>query len=305
MRKEKLGLFLLALSVFILGCSKKQEGLSLLLPPSGFMEEWKLEGKPKYFTPDDLYEYINGEAELYISYAFEKLISATYSFKGGEDDYIVLDIYDMGSLLNSFGVYSNFRRPGLNFEQIGAEGIVSEYQIKFYQSNYIVELGASKREEHFVKAMRKLAMLVSERIGFAKEPPAELALLPAEGRIAGSEKYIAQGYLGHDFLTRALEAKYAVGSDTVKAFVLLLGSAESAEASLNSYRTFLEGYGSELKDFSVSGSKGLSSKTPYHGYVVAVTKGGFLVGLSELSYARAASSLLEKVLIGVSTKLGK
>ncbi len=304
MNGKKLGLLLLAFAVFISGCAKKEEGLGLLLPPSGFMEGWKLEGKPKYFTPDDLYEYIDGEAELYISYGFRELISATYSFRGSEDDYIVLDIFDMGSLLNAFGIYSSFRRPGLNFERIGVEGIVSEYQIKFYQANYIVELSASKREERFGEAMRRLAMLVSERIGRVKEPPAELTLLPEEGRIPGSEKYISQGYLGHDFLPRALEAEYAVGRDTVKAFVVFFSSADSAAASLGSFRGYLEGHGSELRRFSALDSEGLSAKTPYHGYIVAVLKGRFLVGLSELSSPKAGGSLLEKMLLGVPVEGG-
>jgi hypothetical protein len=71
-----------------------------------------LDGKVKQYTAEDLYVYINGEAELYMPYGFEILGSAFYGKGGDTRSGIVADVYRMGSLLDAFGIYSNYRDTG-------------------------------------------------------------------------------------------------------------------------------------------------------------------------------------------------
>ena len=53
-----------------------------LLPGPGFADGWAIDGKAKQYTEENLYVYINGEAELYLPYGFQVLASALYREKG-------------------------------------------------------------------------------------------------------------------------------------------------------------------------------------------------------------------------------
>ena len=82
-----------------------------LLPSPGFAEGWVIQEKIETFTEKDLYKYINGEAELYYPYGFKALATAKYVRSDNPDGGIIADIYEMGSPLEAFGIYSRYRDP--------------------------------------------------------------------------------------------------------------------------------------------------------------------------------------------------
>jgi len=79
--------------------------LDKLLPDS--TEGWKPSDKDRYYNPETLYNYINGGAELYISYGFREVISRTYS-KSGQPN-LTVEIFDMVEAKNAFGVFCHVR----------------------------------------------------------------------------------------------------------------------------------------------------------------------------------------------------
>ena len=106
----------LVFSVLITAC-QKPEGLEGLFP-GGNVSGWERVGSIDTYAPGTLFEYINGEAELYLKYDFVELATAIYE---REDPSIVVDMYDMGSELNAFGLYSNYRHPRYSFGPVGTE----------------------------------------------------------------------------------------------------------------------------------------------------------------------------------------
>ena len=42
------------------------------------MDGWTLAGQPQVFSPDTLYDYINGGSDLYLKYEFEELTVVEY-----------------------------------------------------------------------------------------------------------------------------------------------------------------------------------------------------------------------------------
>ncbi len=98
---------------------------------------------PTRYTPDNLYEYINGGAELYISYGFKEASSFVFE-KDGEPE-IVLDIFDMGSPENASGVFTHSAgNPGDDYGQ-GSE--VSAAVIVFWQGRRYVSILAWPQTE--------------------------------------------------------------------------------------------------------------------------------------------------------------
>ena len=70
---------------------------------------WTLEGKIARYDQDTLSDRIDGEAELYFPYGFQFLASGRYT---RQDQSLDLDVFRMGSLLDAFGVYANYRPKG-------------------------------------------------------------------------------------------------------------------------------------------------------------------------------------------------
>jgi hypothetical protein len=77
------------------------------------VDAWTRTEAPRSFFPESLFEYIDGAAESYLSYDFRELLVVDLEKKGTEAT-LTLEIYDMGSPVNAFGILarSATRRTG-------------------------------------------------------------------------------------------------------------------------------------------------------------------------------------------------
>jgi hypothetical protein len=73
---------------------------------------------PKTWTPGNMYEHVNGEAELLKRYGAANLVNALYENDRGA--YLSVDILDMGAPVNAFGLYSLY--AGCDGEEYSAFG---------------------------------------------------------------------------------------------------------------------------------------------------------------------------------------
>jgi hypothetical protein len=81
---------------------------------------WKKPAKPALYDRKTLYDYIDGGAELYLAFGFERAV--TFEYAADKDDEIKVDIFDMGSPRGAFGAFAHGR------ESIAVEvGQGSEY----------------------------------------------------------------------------------------------------------------------------------------------------------------------------------
>ena len=56
------------------GLARDRETLQTLLPAVEEIAGWEAVSTPKFFEPQNLWEYINGEAWMYLDYGFKLLI---------------------------------------------------------------------------------------------------------------------------------------------------------------------------------------------------------------------------------------
>src|SRR5512139_200439 len=96
-------------------------------------------GEPVFYG-ENLFEYIDGGAEVYHQYQFVGLVHQKY--RAGEVE-LTVDIYDMGGAVNAFGIYSVERAPGYNYVPIGAEGYLNDLVLNFLQGPCYVKLLAA------------------------------------------------------------------------------------------------------------------------------------------------------------------
>ena len=117
-------------------------GVEKLLPQSPGVVGWQLVGNYYHYLPNNLYNYINGAADLFVSYGFVKLAGAEYAPRAGEQENAIVDIYDMGNKLNAFGVFQSKRDPESKSFKIGTGAFGSEKYIFFYKGRFFIEVQA-------------------------------------------------------------------------------------------------------------------------------------------------------------------
>ena len=164
------------------------------------------------YSPDSLYQYIDGGADIYLLYDFQALLHQ--DFKIGATD-LITDIYEMGKREDAFGIYASERSPGYKFVAIGGEGYRDRGILNFFADRYYVKLSGSGA--NVGPLLDQFARLVSGRIGGVRTLPPLLEKLPREHRVLHSEQYVKKDPLGHAFLAPAYVVTYAEGKQEIEA----------------------------------------------------------------------------------------
>jgi hypothetical protein len=227
----------------------------------------------RQFYSTDLYRYIDGAADAFLGFDLVAMIHQEYK---AEDADITVDIYDMGKPLNAFGMYAAERSPGYRFVPVGAEGYVSDFILNFFQGEFYVKLSAFSNNGGAAPDLSPLAQTVSARIGPDKSMPAALSILPAEHRVAKSEKFVNKAPLGHDFLAPAIEATYMIDGKSV---LLLISRAVNAAGAGNKVSQLQEYFRKTGKVGSETGflSGGFRGSNQYDGEVLFFAREDYAV----------------------------
>ena len=116
----------------------EDSSLHSLLPK---VNNWKFSEEPQNYIPGNLYEYINGAAEIYLAYDFKELIVGQYETEKTDDEASLgVEIYDMGSEKNSFGIYSAERFSESLFIPMGNQGYLEEGTLNYIVGKYYIKL---------------------------------------------------------------------------------------------------------------------------------------------------------------------
>lgn len=285
--------------------SAAEPSLEAILAARLSVPGWKPEGRLYHYIPENLYEYINGGADYFIAYGFVALTGANYSPDSGGMDSVTVDIYDMGDKLNAFGVFQprrDSRAPSLN---IGAGSFGSDEYVAFHKDRYYVEIQGyitGKKEKRVVKDM---AAMVADHLPGDDALPQELSYFPEKSRIAGSERYIRGGILGHAFLDRGMVCEYRIDGKKVTAFVAFMASSREAVMAVEHHRSFLEKSEKKCPPLEEFGTHSFVSEEPYHKTIIVKQAGAFVAGVYDLTSVEAGKTLLTKILRKITPSSGQ
>jgi hypothetical protein len=287
-----LSVLLLALTSTPVAGSDKDNLLSVL-PASGCAEGWVMDDKPALFTTDTLFDHINGEAELYFPYGFDLLATARYVKKATSGSEIVADVYRMGSLLDAFGIWSNYRKadaPGCN---LGADCVLSSSQMLFYQDRYFVRLQATGTPTPGQDVFLACGRALSRNLPAGKGRPGELELFHVNGVVPKTERYLPQSVLGYPFFRRGMTAEASLNGERAQVFVVFEDSAAAARKAFDQYRAGLKEEGREATLSGKEGRISLEGSDPLYGKVIVEQSERYLIGAIRLKDATAAKPVIE------------
>ena len=238
----------IVLLIFILGIvvvvasSQEEDSLSSLFP---VMEGWIQDGAPDTYTPATLYEYINGAAEVYLSYGFRELATVTY--EKDQDRSLTIEVYRHNSLNNGFGIYSQEKPLKSTFLTVGAQGYYEPGMLNFFKDKYYVKVLSFGLGEEGSSILKSAAGQIAGKIPGETFLPKPLACFPDTGKVENSERYIARNFLGHSFLHSAFVAEYNMEGENIRPFILELDNDEETATMLKAYLELLEKNGIEYE----------------------------------------------------------
>ncbi len=198
------------------------------------MPGWSRTEAPRSFFPDNLFEYIDGAAESYLSYDFRELLVVDLE-KKGPDATLTLEIYDLGLPLNAFGIFGAERYPENKPVDLGDAGYIEGEALNFLAGRYYVKMLAfglgPAAEASLLEAGGKIASAVA-KAGGTTGLPALVRAFPARDLVARSERYIKKNFMGYEFLHDGYVAAYRFGGRDLEGFFVDAGSEREAEALL-------------------------------------------------------------------------
>jgi hypothetical protein len=255
----------------------------ILLSVSSFAQDIKLPELKGYkkttnypvYLAENLWDYINGAADIYLAYNFVDLHVAEY--KKGKN-VIKIEIYKQSDNTMAFGIYSTERSPSFRFLNLGSQGyITTDGAINFFKANYYVKIRTYSKNENTLKSAESLAHIVADMITGGSEMPAALSVFPATGKKINEETFINESVLGHKFLNKAYKSNYESGSDVFSIFIMDKSTPEETHKSIEAY---LKATGTEALD---SENSKYILKDGYNGTIFLAWKGNRIVIISGLS----------------------
>ena len=203
-------------------------------------EGWELFDRVKIFTAENLYEHINGRAELYLAYDVKSLTTATFEKKSDIEEFIELSIYDMDTTTNAFGIFSVERSQDEAALDLGRESYCSGSSIFIWKGTFYITIVASDK---LLRLSLDLAQKVMAFLSDSGEPVWGLSALPQKKRVPDSVKYFKVDALGLDFMHNTYTAKYRKNDVEITVFLSQQSSSESARDSVARYSSYAAQYG--------------------------------------------------------------
>jgi hypothetical protein len=206
---------------------------------------------------ESLYGYNDGGAELVLPYGFEEAAVGRYAPAGGGSREITVEVYKTATALDAFGLFS-VQRDG---REDTSPVLLSDHWLSPGQAGltkgpyYINLVGFETTAADLAAMLKAVEARIPGPVAAALDP--RFAVLPAEGRVTRSERFIrgegaaraetqffSEPAWGFERGTTAVSARYAPGE--AKLIVILAAGDPEAldEAARNQFAANLDG----LKD---------------------------------------------------------
>jgi len=159
----------------------------IVLPGDNFFPGWKRSEQPAIFIKADLFNHIDGGAELFLEFGFEK--AAIQHYKKGSAE-LTLEVYEMELPESALGVYLMKCGRETPFPEIPARNSSEAAQATILRGRHFILINNFGGGAELQQAMIALAKAVLAKIPDVPASGRLFELLPSKDRLPGSERLI-------------------------------------------------------------------------------------------------------------------
>ena len=205
---------------FAVTCLLSAAPAAAQMPPCTAVPGWSQQGDARAFDPDNLFDYMNGNAEGYNLYRFVGMKGITCA---SGDTTFTIDISEFEDAEFAYGMFTSTRDPRLPTEKIGVNGQVTQRKGIFTKDKYYVEISANPEKDHSV-ALRAFLSVIEKNIQGRTALPDAFGWFPTENLAPDSIRLVPESVLGLRLLKSGYVAQYQAG----RGFLLRESSPEAA-----------------------------------------------------------------------------
>ena len=240
-----------------------------LLPSLANLKGWELTSEPRVFVGDDLFELINGGAEIYYEYGFVRVVSAQYTDLSFNN--IQVEIYEMNDGPSAYGIFSITQQSAGWSEDFGSLSVVTQDYISFWKSKYYVIISWSTRQHPDPPVLTGLADMIAQK-------------MPANGEYPELIQYVKSMEFGEKAIF--LKGSLALSNFYYFDYKDIFQIREAAAFSPGGYHFIMIKHGNQEKAIeiitaakqSVSNNKRFSDITnTFQGFSCVDNKGNFIL----------------------------
>jgi hypothetical protein len=136
--------------------------ITSLLPSLEKLPGWKFSQAPEVYKGDDLFELIDGGADIYFEYGFSQVVSADYTDPG--QNITQAEIYEMSDAPAAYGIFSLMQQSSAWTAEYGQQTVITPDYIAFWKDKYYVIVSWSSRNDPKSGSMDVLAGIITQNI---------------------------------------------------------------------------------------------------------------------------------------------
>lgn len=262
-----------------LNAAEKGNGRSLKnllteLSPKG----WVLVDEVRYFVPERLWEQIDGQAELFLSYEVRSLTVATYENSANPNRFVDVLIYDMGNPTNAFGIFSVEKRRQASDLMLGRMGYRMGSNYYVWKGSHYVQIVSSDYSDELKRIGMDFLTQVVDILPDRGEEVRGLSILSTTGIIPGSIQYFRKNAFGLDFLETTYAARFRLENKNMTVFLTLADHPSSVTHMIEAYETYAGRFGESVQKKQEGGTHVLIADMG-DGYDVILQKGQKMGGV--------------------------
>jgi hypothetical protein len=167
--------------------------IELLFPKPGLKEQFQVAGSVRVFSDEELFDFINGGAPIFLEYGFRRVAIQRYALSTGSS--VSAEIYEMEGPAAAYGIFS--------FQSVGVErgsgpgdgGVVGSYYVSFWKERYLVTVTGEDETAGTRKILLEIAHSIEQKIAGRGKVP-ELARLLDSGNLGCLEQVYIRGNMG-------------------------------------------------------------------------------------------------------------
>lgn len=131
-------------------------------PLTGSLAGWEKTGETRTFAAKDLYQYIDGDAEQYVTAGVVTTSTADYKYQGGIET--TVDIYTMSDAAGAGKIFLKEQTGDGKSIAIGDAGLSHAQSVVFRKGPYLVRIVAFQSAPGAADALQALAHAVEGKL---------------------------------------------------------------------------------------------------------------------------------------------
>jgi hypothetical protein len=152
----------LAVALLFEACQQQAAPPAGFFPDSNTVSGWTKSAEVRTFAPQQLSEYIDGDAEKYLKAGVKTTATTDYKYRGETD--VVVDIYTMSTAAAAKAVFDS--EPAMDAEAptLGDSARLYSQSLIFRKGPYLVRMVAYQESPQLARAMLELGRALESKL---------------------------------------------------------------------------------------------------------------------------------------------